>query len=334
MALADASFLLFWLLAIGLGQRFLERPGPTRAWLLGLAVGAAQLFKYNGWLAGVIVASSAAVWLLIHPGPSGPEEAAATWGWGFAALLVAAILYWPWFRFVESHGGYPALLAHHRSYLGGWSAWPGHLSVQLGQARALSGGPAWLASGGLAAALGMSIVAGDYRAGRRFVPRIPVEVFCLMTLSMVPHLTLLVPLLGIASVIMFRSRMAAQPVCVLGVAWLTLSVLTPFYHPYARLWLPIEAWGGCSWRRVHRGSITNRSRGSNRRTDEPTFRPLLAIALSCHWRAPAHDTRLACKWDRSPGVLEPSDSLRQACRSLLASCPESSASSGCSCGRR
>ena len=67
MALTDASFLLFWVLALIQGQRFLERPGAVRAVLLGLAVGAAQLFKYNGWLAGVIVVLSAAVWLVVHP---------------------------------------------------------------------------------------------------------------------------------------------------------------------------------------------------------------------------------------------------------------------------
>ncbi len=54
-ALTDAPFLLAWLLAIGVGGRFLERPGFVRAIVLGVAVGVAQNFKYNGWLAGVIV---------------------------------------------------------------------------------------------------------------------------------------------------------------------------------------------------------------------------------------------------------------------------------------
>ncbi len=31
--------------------------------------------------------------------------------------------------------------------------------------------------------------------------------------------------------------------CLLGIGWAILSVLTPFYHPYARLWLPLEAFG-------------------------------------------------------------------------------------------
>ena len=67
MALVDASFLLFWVVAIGQGQRFLERPKPARAIALGLAVGIAQLFKYSGWVSGGIVAISAGSCLLFHP---------------------------------------------------------------------------------------------------------------------------------------------------------------------------------------------------------------------------------------------------------------------------
>ena len=39
MALTDAPFLLFWLIAIGLGMRFIEKPGVWRAIVFGLAVG-------------------------------------------------------------------------------------------------------------------------------------------------------------------------------------------------------------------------------------------------------------------------------------------------------
>src|SRR5262249_51382521 len=59
MALTEASFLLGWIVAIAQGQRFLERPNLLQAVLLGLVVGIAQLFKYNGWLAGVLVALTA-----------------------------------------------------------------------------------------------------------------------------------------------------------------------------------------------------------------------------------------------------------------------------------
>ena len=97
MALTDASFLLCWLTSIGMGQRFLERPNAARALFLGLAVGLSQLFKYNGWISGAIVAATAVVWLLFHPGEWRTRSMAGTWGWGLFAVIVAAIVYWPWF---------------------------------------------------------------------------------------------------------------------------------------------------------------------------------------------------------------------------------------------
>ncbi len=321
MALADASFLLFWLLAIGQGQRFLERPNPPRAVALGLAVGVAQLFKYNGWLSGMIIAASAVLWLVIEPGPVRWRRATATWGWGCGAVVIAAVVYWPWFRFVEMHGGYSALLLHQRSYLGGWSTWPGYLSVQLGQAKALSGGPAWLGFGGLAAAVGMSIVTGDFRNQRRFQPRVLIELFCLATLCVLPHLAFWLPLVAIATATAVGGRIGAKPAGVLGVCWVILSALTPFYHPYARLWLPLEAMG---WLFLAGGFVIVRSRvevGTRRHDRSMVLLPWFAIL----WLVGGGILAMTRAWpfsERSQGVLEPSDSVRQACRSLVVDLPD------------
>ena len=73
-ALTDSPFLLVWLLALGLGSRFLERPGFGRALALGLSVGLAQLFKYNGWLAGATVLVSALLSLITHPEERRPAK--------------------------------------------------------------------------------------------------------------------------------------------------------------------------------------------------------------------------------------------------------------------
>ena len=139
MALTDPTFLLCWVLAIGLGGRFLERTGIVRALLFGLMVGLAQNTKYNGYLAGVMVAL-AAVWGLILPGEGGRISAVKAIGFGLIAAAVAGIVYLPWYRFVESHpGGYAGLMKHHRSYLSGPSAWPMHWRLQMAQSFALSG---------------------------------------------------------------------------------------------------------------------------------------------------------------------------------------------------
>ena len=171
-----------------------SRP-PSGPLLLGLAVGVAQLFKYNGWLAGAIVVLAAVVWLARHPREWRSRRTAATWGWGLVAALVAAAVYWPWFAFVESHGGYGALLAHQRGYLGGFASWPGHLMAQLAQSRALSGGPVWLVASGLAAAFAMTVISElPATASGRSSPRILLPMLSLSALCLLPNLAWWVPL--------------------------------------------------------------------------------------------------------------------------------------------
>ena len=110
MALTDASFLLFWLLAIGHGPAISgAAQSACRAVLLGLAVGAAQLFKYNGWIAGAFVVLAAAVWLLrtLGSGDRGPPlrpGAGALW-----RRLSPRRSTGHGSRSSKSHGGYAAL---------------------------------------------------------------------------------------------------------------------------------------------------------------------------------------------------------------------------------
>ncbi len=144
-ALSDAPFLLCWIAALGLGGRFLERPGFLRAIGFGLAVGLTQNFKYNGWIAGAIVIVAALAGLA-KPEARRPGAVLQTFGYGLIAVLVAGVCYWPWFAFVERHGGYAALVRHHQSYLGGFGAWGRFWEMQLAQMVALSGGIGWGAS--------------------------------------------------------------------------------------------------------------------------------------------------------------------------------------------
>ncbi len=131
---------------------------------------------------GAIVLASAVAWLLFHPREWRTRSTAATWGWGVIAAIVAALVYWPWFRFVDSHGGYRALLAHQRSYLGSLSSWPGHWSLQLAQERFLSGNPVWVISGGLVAAIAMLCSTGDVTSQPRRLPRLLLETIGLAAL--------------------------------------------------------------------------------------------------------------------------------------------------------
>ncbi len=235
MALTDASFALVWVLAIAAGVWFLSKPGRIRAGLMGLAVGLAQLTKYNGWLVGAIVILAAVVGAIVHKEQRSRANVLKTFGWGFLGALVAAIVYLPWFRFVESHGGYSDLLRHQRSYLGTVSSWPGHLATQLRQAIALQ--PMALGVGVLA--LWACIVLlwrakFDFRRNAKDLAFLTLFIASLMNSSTWWTGLVLAPIL-------LLHAGAAQRVT--GVWWIVLSILTPFYHPYARLWLPLEIVG-------------------------------------------------------------------------------------------
>jgi 4-amino-4-deoxy-L-arabinose transferase-like glycosyltransferase len=248
MALTDALFLDTWLLAMLAGARFLARPGIGRAIGLGLAVGLAQNVKYNGGLAGIIVAIAAGVGLLVERGPT---RAIRLLGLLVLAGLIAGLMYLPWAVFIERHVGYAKLAAHHRGYAGGLLDWPAHLNTQLAQVVALSGGPsAWhssgkpslwaLAAGWLAAVLGSWCADRSPCVDRDFQAVTGVALFGAgMFLVGCPTLPWW---LGLAWTpgLLRDARLVRR---LLGVWWLTLSLITPWYHPYARLWLPLVALG-------------------------------------------------------------------------------------------
>jgi 4-amino-4-deoxy-L-arabinose transferase-like glycosyltransferase len=326
MALVDASFLLAWLLAIGQGERFLERPTPSRAVLFGLTVGVAQLFKYSGWISGVIVGLTAAAWLFVHSSQWRSRHSFATWVWGSAAALVAAAVYSPWYQFVESHGGYRALLKHQQGYLGGVSSWPGHLYLQLTQATALSGGPAWLAAGGLAATLAIYASTGDFATERQVLPRMLIATAGLTALCVIPSFGWWVVAGWILFGLISNVRIATRSACVLAVGWMVLTIMTPFYHPYARLWLPVHAFGWLVssgvfvWVRS-RIEVWGRGRPLGWNPGRSDALPWLAT-LCVMIAALGTFTGVGWPWhDQSAAVLAPTDSLRAACRSTLTELP-------------
>lgn len=248
-ALTDVPFGLAWLIAIGLGGRFLEKPTFLRALALGLGVGFVQQFKYNGWLTGVIVALAAFAGLVCH------SELRRSWLslrsllWGpvplsLLAAGVALLSYWPWYRFVENHGGYSALVAHHRSYLGGVSRWVPYWKQQQAQLVALSGGAVWGAFtwsvAWLACVWSRGGSAGVGGQSRRYWFRVVGGLvgggIALASLASLPWWV------GLAAAPWLL--VARKPgLRMLGSWWILLSILTPFYHPYARLWMPLHAAG-------------------------------------------------------------------------------------------
>jgi hypothetical protein len=306
-ALTDALALLTFLVALGLGMRFLERPTLLRSLVFGLAVGLAQNAKYNGFLAGVIIA---AAWLagllraslggkpqeLFPPPPGGragergrggpqpiPPHAGPsplfTLALGLLAASVAAACYGPWFAFVQSQpGGYAALMRHHAGYVKGAASWPHALWLQLDQSVALSGrlasrlswvGLAWAGAWVAAAISHPTPAAGRSERARRRIGLVAGAV----ALAVAPNLAWWLALAAFGAL----SLSATPARGVLAVGWATMSALTPLYHPYARLWLPVEA---LTWILLA-GTITSWRSAEIPLPDAPRRRVALALLLAC-----------------------------------------------------
>ena len=330
MALTDSSFLLAWLIAVGMGIRFLERPGPARAIGLGIAVGLAQQFKYNGWLTGGIVIATALVGVGTQVESRRASHLVRTFGWGFLAAGVAALVVLPWFIFVENHGGYAALLRHQRSYLGGAGNWLAAFHSQEVQAVTLSGSKTLVTFAWLIAAIGASWLRfrpfTNWLLPRRiYYQPILAMLLCVSFVEVIPDpawwvgLAFMPWLVGAAST---GTRF-------LGVWWLILSVMTPFYHPYARLWLPIHAAGwiigggllsrGTAWLSSLHDPLSGMTNSTGTIRGRIGWRVawLVAVGVLCASTLLATPGRARA----IPGLLAPSDSLRHAASRVVSSLP-------------
>jgi dolichyl-phosphate-mannose-protein mannosyltransferase len=322
MALTDSLFLLCWTIALGVGQRFVERPGASRGILLGICVGVAQLVKYNGYLMGLIVAASAGVWLVMGKRQGDETRAVATWLWGGVGAVVAAIIYLPWFVFVERHGGYAALLAHHRGYLGGLASWPGHLSDQLDEGRVLSGGLAWSLSGAVVAALA-NLISLRVRWRWSDLGGRALGIGWALTICVWwPFIwTVAWAVTWPASLANASKRTATPAKMVLAGATMCLMILTPFYHPYARLWLPMD---GLGW--VIIGSVIGpfERRETDRQPQEWSIRLAFQMIVAlCLLGSPLF-LGVLIRWQEAShfAVLGPTDSLKIACANIRSEIPK------------
>jgi dolichyl-phosphate-mannose-protein mannosyltransferase len=177
--------------------------------------------------------------LAFVPSERSRQRLTRTVGWGLLAATIALAVYFPWIQFVERGGGYAALLKHQRSYLGEVADWPRHLGVQLRQLAMLSGGEGWsVVTSTVALILSLALTSIRTNRGVRGASTLIV-----VSLVLVGALTgtsgwWLGPV--IVPILLTRESAGSRMV---GAWWLVLTILTPFYHPYARLWLPLEAAG-------------------------------------------------------------------------------------------
>ena len=331
MALTDASLMLCWVIGLVIARRFLERPGLSSCRRHGTERGAGAVVQVQRLAARGFRDPGCWPWDAGDPGQRLRARIQATWGFVLVALLVAAAVYWPWFSYVQSHGGYAGLLQHHRSYMGGVGSWLLHLRIQLEQAAALSGGPAWNLSGYLAAILSNELVL----AGQ---PR-PVRYRYFLTLALLLVGVVLLPFLywviGATS-LLHPSGFRSPSKRLLAAAWLFSSVLTPFYHPYARLWLPLHFLGWI-WLAglMSQGIALSPGESANPPSALGTWGSftirvgviilLLMALLAIEFPSSDKPRSPTMGPGELPGPLAPSDSLRNSVRKAVADLPPGTA---------
>jgi hypothetical protein len=124
-----------------------------------------------------------------------------------------------------------------------------------------------------------------------------------------------------------RDRPSKQ---VLGLAWLVLSIATPFYHPYARLWLPLHLLGWVVMGEYIRFRLAGTAPRNGRTTTSParaaTVRRIQTcfslILLAVLMFPPVKRFILFGGPGESPGPIAPSDTLRIGVREALADLPK------------
>jgi hypothetical protein len=153
------------------------------------------------------------------------------------------LVYLPWYVFVEAHGGYASLVRHHRGYVNPAAWWP-YLEAQMGEAYALSGEPYWAGAAGLLAwylfvfASSQAILSRSWSWRRCVVGSVRLALVAVLC-SLEGYVPWWIGLAWTPWLLMEWERSRR----LLGFGWLVMALLTPFYHPYARLWLPLHAFG-------------------------------------------------------------------------------------------
>jgi 4-amino-4-deoxy-L-arabinose transferase-like glycosyltransferase len=232
IGLTDVMFTFFFVLALWAFAEAEERQSWTFAALAGVATGLAWNVKYHGWLAGVIAAAALAPAVL----RGDFRRAVAGLGRIAFAAVIALLLYAPWVLWVAStESGYSGLLAEHARFLQPARALQSalrHAQMQL----YLDGWSSRIAPA--VSFIGAALLAGGRSAFRRRPVALAAAV--LLASGCLIGLVATVALLAAAG-LWLVARSAGHGRWIVLALLAAFTILTPLYHPYARLLLPALA---------------------------------------------------------------------------------------------
>lgn len=325
-ALTDPWFLLWLILAVAFVERTLRRHSLLDLLVASFFTALAWWTKYNGWLPLAIgVAGWAAKTTLdfarplsvppppdaARPAPTNrrravsspapapaeseptPSSVALSSIISLAAIgLLAGTLFYPYIYLLQADDySYSEISANHGKYVGGLLDWWPSFARQLANLRWFDGLMTTVAS---PLALGL-IAACEVAASRRLVVFVAIAgpyAIASMLLGSFPSLLLLGSVAIAIALLSLRNEKSQSSLRTwakfLWAAWfLGLFVATPFYHPYARLTLPLlaAAWLGAGWlfaQLVPKFSLSAESQHAEVSTNLRRERLLLiALASTC-----------------------------------------------------
>ncbi len=218
----------------------------TYGWAIaaGIYTGLAWWTKYNGWLPLAIEAAAIPVlWFFLRPG----RHELLDWIACFVLTVVVAALVWmPFYISLQSVGGYGPIAANHAKYVVGFGGWLHSASRQMSNQFAIALG--WSIVG-LALALLLPRLLQPRQAGSVvvLVGRSIVEAigYFVVTAGFVLSLGAMVGIVR-QSLALHQtpkldsaSRRRAIGLALIAVWWAAMVVATPLYTPYPRLALPL-----------------------------------------------------------------------------------------------
>ena len=280
-ALTDVPVCLFMLWGVYFMWQALQSGTRRDILLAGLFTGLAWWTKYNGWLPLAIGLSGGAAWQLSLPRADRRLRQFFT-RWLLVALT-AFVIWSPVLWGLQKHGGYAAVAANHRQYVGNLDDFERWCDTALSQMRTIGAYDNWF--GALHEAFG-EIRDHQLRAQQESTHEhdeidqpngAATEISRIDTLaaklSLLATPLILLALTAIASALsLVRDRRSIHR---LG-GWLLsawfggLTLVTPLYYPYPRLVIP---WLIASWLGVGLALHLWRERAAHVATIDPAWKP-------------------------------------------------------------
>jgi dolichyl-phosphate-mannose-protein mannosyltransferase len=251
-ALTDVLLGLWLILAVDAIARSLAATDFRWAIGAGIYTGLAWWTKYNGWLPLAIEAAALALlWLTLRP----PARHLVAWLSCFAVTVIVACLVWsPYFLSLQASGGYAPIAANHAKYVVGPGGWINSAARQLANQVVLEG---WMSKVGLLAALWLPAVMPPRKKRQQAVFAAMIAITAIAWLLPTVAIIVAAALAGIVRVALAKLRVQREwgerarraiGYSLMIAWWCGLLLATPCYTPYPRLLLPwlIAGWLGAA----------------------------------------------------------------------------------------